>query len=328
MAIAAYRSRLWLAGGAVVVVWGVAWTAVVATRHAPPVALAAAFDFVITANLALWWIGRRDGRAIVPRWMFGATLAIGLLFARLVLAGAHGGGLAVAVVGGGLELAVVVAVVVRFKRARAAFRTARAAGEGGFAALIAALEATRMPRVVATVIATEVYVFAMAIGGWRRPAPKLTLHRTNGFTLYAGVFGFLIVAETPAVHIALSMVSPIAAWIATGASIYSLFWLAGYANAVRHGGVLVRDGEIELRIGVRWRARIARVSIASVDVVAEAPAGVLDASIMGANTVVRFAHPVRIDGMFGRVREVDAIALSVDDRAAFQLAFAEPLTRA
>jgi hypothetical protein len=155
-----------------------------------------------------------------------------------------------------------------------------------------------------------------------------TVHRANGFTLYAGVFAFLIVAETPAVHIALSMASPIAAWVATGASIYSLFWLAGYAHAVRHGGVLVSREEMELRIGVRWRARIARDAIATVDAVTEAPAGVLDASIMGANTVVRFARPVRICGLFGRMREVDAIALSIDDRAAFQLAFAEPLTRA
>ncbi|MEP6860481.1 MAG: hypothetical protein ABJE66_07675 [Deltaproteobacteria bacterium] len=305
-------------------VWCIAWTAVVATRHAPPVALAAAFDFVVTANLALWWFGRRE----VPRWMFGATLAIGLVFARLAIAGAHDGGRAVMVVGGALELALVVGAAIRFRRARAAFRAARASGEGGFAALIVALEATRMPKVIATVIATEVYVFAMAIGGWRRPVPRFTVHRANGFTLYAGVFAFLIVAETPAVHIALSMVSPIAAWIATAASIYSSCWLAGYVHAVRHGGLLVGREELELRIGVRWRARISRDVIATIDAVTEAPAGVLDASIMGANTVVRFARPVRIYGLFGRVREVDAIALSIDDRAAFQLAFAEPLTSA
>jgi hypothetical protein len=322
MASLASRSRLWLAGGAAVVVWCVAWTAVVATGRPAPVALAAAFDFVVTANLALWWFGRRA----VPRWMFGATLAIGLVFARLVLAGARGGGLAIAVVGGGIELAVVVSVVLRFKRARAAFRRAREDGEGGFAALIAALAAARMPRVVATVIATEVYVFAMAFVGWRRPAPKLTVHRATGFTLYAGVFAFLIVAETPAVHIALSIVSPLVAWIATGASIYSLFWIAGYAHAVRHGGVIVTKTELELRIGVRWRARIARDAVAAIVAVAEAPPGVLDASILGANTLVRFARPVRIHGLFGRVREVDAIALSLDDRAAFQLTFAEPLT--
>jgi len=313
---------MWLAGGAAVVVWCIAWTAVVSTHHAPPVALAAAFDFVVTANVALWWLGRRQ----VPRWMFGATLTIGLVFARLVLAGARGGGVAIAIVGGGLELAVVAMVVIRFRRARAAFRSARAAGEGGFAALIAGLEATRMPRTVANVIATEVFIFAMAIGGWRKPVAKLTVHRANGFTLYAGVFAFLIVAETPAVHIALSMVSPIAAWIATAGSIYSLFWLAGYVNAVRHGGVIVRDGEIELRIGVRWRARIARDAIASIDAVTEAPEGVLDAGIMGANTVLRFHRPLRIYGLFGRAREVEAVALSLDDRAAFQLALAEPLT--
>jgi hypothetical protein len=322
MAIAASRSRLWLAGSAAVIVWCVAWTAVVATHRAAFVTLAAAFDFVVTANVALWWFGRQE----VPRWMFGATLAIGLIFARLAVAGAHGGGRAVMVVGGALELALVVGIAIRFRRARAAYRAARAEGAGGFAALIGALEAARMPRVGANVIATEVYLFAMAAAGWRRPVPKLTVHRANGFTLYAGVLAFLIIAEMPAVHIAVSMASPIAAWIATGASIYSLIWLAGYAHAVRHGGVIVTGREIEIRIGVRWRARIVRDAVAAIEAVTEAPEGVLDASILGANTVVRFTRPVRIFGLFGRIREVDAVALSLDDRAAFQLTFAEPLT--
>ncbi|HEY6032979.1 MAG TPA: hypothetical protein VIV58_01935, partial [Kofleriaceae bacterium] len=230
--------------------WCIAWTAVVATHHAAPVTVAAAFDFVVTANVALWWFGRRD----VPRWMFGATLAIGLVFARLAIAGAHGGGRAVLVVGGALELALVAGIAIRFRRARAAYRTARAAGEGGFAALIGALGAARMPSAAANVIATEVYLFAMAFAGWRHSALRFTVHRTNGFVLYAGVFAFLIVAETPAVHIALAaFAGPIAAWIATGASLYSMIWLAGYANATRHGGVIVHDAELELRIGVRWR---------------------------------------------------------------------------
>ncbi|MEO6772361.1 MAG: hypothetical protein ABI467_04980 [Kofleriaceae bacterium] len=324
------RSRLWLATGAVIVVWGGAGTAVLATQRAAPVALAAAFDFVVTANLALWWLGRRA----VPRWMFGATLALGLVFARLAIAGAHGGGLAIAIAGGALELALVIAVAIRFRRARAAFGSARARGEGGFACLIAALEAARLPRVVAGVIAAELYVFAMAFAGWRRPARAFTVHRANGFCTYAGVFAFLIVSETPCVHLVLGLASPLAAWIATAASIYSLIWLAGYSHAVRHGGVVVTERELELRIGVRWRARVPRSAIAAIEPLGPTAAmppdlhDVLDASILGANTVVRFVRPVRIHGLFGRVHEVTAVALSLDDRAGVQSALAEPLTRA
>src|SRR3569833_3520096 len=99
----------------------------------------------------------------------------------------------------------------------------------------------------------------MAFAGWRRSTVRFTVHRANGFVLYAGVFAFLIAAETPAVHIALAaFASPIAAWIATGASLYSLIWLAGYANALRHGGVIVHAEELELRIGVRRRRTVLR----------------------------------------------------------------------
>lgn len=333
MAIAASRSRLGLAAVAVFAVWATAWTAVLATHHAAPVTLAAAFDFVVTANVALWWCARRD----VPRWAFGATLALGLVFARVAIAGAHGGGLAIVVAGGALEVALVAAVAIRFRRARGAFRRARASGEGGFVALIGALEAARMPRVVANVIATEVYLFAMAIAGWRHAAGagagagavRFTVHRANGLALYAGVFGFLIISETPCVHLVLGhLVGSVAAWIATAASVYSLAWLAGYTNAVRRGGVLVSASELELRIGVRWRGRVARSAIAAVEACEAAPEGALDCSVLGANTVVRFARPVAIHGLFGRTHEVAAIALSIDDRAAFQLALAEPLTSA
>ncbi|HET9987992.1 MAG TPA: hypothetical protein VFQ65_05725 [Kofleriaceae bacterium] len=311
-----------------IAVWGTAWTAVVVTHHAAPVSLAAAFDFVVTANVALWWCARRE----VPRWAFGVTLALGLVFARLAIAGAHGGGLAIVVAGGALEVALVAAVAIRFRRARAAYRRARTRGEDGFAALIAALEAARMPRVVANVVATEVYLFAMAVRGWHRSetaARAFTVHRTNGLALYAGVFGFLIISETPCVHLVLAhVVGSVAAWIATAASVYSLFWLAGYTNAVRHGGVLVTAGELELRIGVRWRGRVARSAIAAVEACEAAPEDALDCSVLGANTVVRFTHPLAIEGLFGRRYETAAVALSIDDRAAFQLALADPLTTA
>ena len=314
-------------------VWITAWAAVMATHHAPPVTLAAAFDFVVTANVALWWCMRRE----VPRWAFGVTLAIGLVFARLAIAGAHGGGLAIVIAGGSLEVALVAAVAIRFRRARTAYRLARAHGEGGFAALIDALEAARMPRVVANVIATEVYLFGMAIAGWRRAAGagagagavRFSVHRANGLALYAGVFGFLIVSETPCVHLVLAhAVGSVIAWIATAASVYSLVWLAGYTNAMRDGGVLVAASELELRIGVRWRGRVARSAIAAVEACEAAPADALDCSVLGANMVVRFARPVVIHGLFGRTHEVTAIALSIDDRAAFQLALAEALTSA
>ncbi len=307
--VTATRPRIGLALAAVIAVWSLAWLAVAEFHARPPVAIGAAFDFVVTANVVLWFVSRRR----VPRWMLGMTISIGLVFARLVL-GASSGHAAI-VLGLTLELAVLVAVLARGRRARAAYRGLRTAGEGGLVALAGGLEAARVPARVASVVAAELYVMAMVVAGWRRPAPAFTVHRANGWSLYATVLVCLVLVETAAVHIALAgFVSTTAAWIVTALSIYSALWLAGDALALRHGGLFVRGDELELRIGARWRARIARADIVAIE---GASADALDLSILGANTTLRLRAPVIVHGLFGRTRTATAIALSLDDRDGF-----------
>jgi hypothetical protein len=90
--------------------------------------------------------------------------------------------------------------------------------------------------------------------------------------------------------------------------------------------VVVTRDEVVLQLGIRARARIPRAAIVGIEPVTDAGSA-LDLSILGANTLVRLNQRVRITRLFGRVREADAIALSIDDPAGFQLALAEPLTR-
>src|SRR5438132_1457589 len=100
-----------------------------------------------------------------------------------------------------------------------------------------------MPVTVACVrpiaaVALVLAIVGYAVAGWRRPRPAATrFTATNGWSLYAGVFAFLCVVETPVVHLALHA-WPTAAWIATALSLYSVVWLAGDAHALRHGGVV------------------------------------------------------------------------------------------
>jgi hypothetical protein len=183
--------------------------------------------------------------------------------------------------------------------------------------------AAAVPARVARVVATELYVLAMLVVGWRRPAPAFTVHRANGWSLYAGVIVMLVLAETAAVHVGLAAwVSPTAAWIASAVSIYSALWIVGEVLALRHGGIRVLADELELRIGIRWHARVARSAIMAIEPINAPVADALDVSVLGANTVLRLAAPVRVTGLFGRTREATAIALSIDDRDAFVRAVA------
>jgi len=264
--------------GGVVVVWACAWLALVALRDHPTIAFAAAFDFIVTASAVMYFVAVKPGA--LPRWLLFATFAIGMLFAKLAVV--RSSGHAVMALGVVLELGAVASLIVRGRRSFAA-----------------------------RLLATELRVLSMVVIGWRKPAPAFTVHRTNGWSLYAGVFGFLILVETAPVHIALaSLVSVTAAWIATALSIYSALWVIGDALALRHGGLVIRGDELAITIGTRWRT-----VVPVADVVALEPAGPsdLDLSILGANSVLRLRRPARVEGLFGRVRHASTIALSVDD---------------
>lgn len=318
------RARALAALAAVVVVWSAAWLAFALAPARPAIAIAAAFDFVVTAGVVLYALAIRRGA--LPRWVFGATIAIGLAFARVALGAAPDAGGVVLATGLALELALIATLVLRIRRARVGWRRARADGADGHAALIAALVAARLPPRVADIVATEVTLVALAVVGWRAPvlpadARRFTVHRTGSWSLVAGVVGFLVLVEAGAVHVVLATyASTTLAWVATALSLYSAIWLLGDALALRRGGAIVSPRGVDLRIGLRWRAHVPRAAIAGLEATtpgAALPADTLDLGILGATVRVSLNAPIEIHGLFGRRRVTRALALSIDDRDAF-----------
>ena len=318
------RDRRAVAGlAAVAVIWTVALLATgVGPLSLRPgtglVEAAVAFDLVVTASAALYLIAVRGGH--LPRWLLTVTVTGGMIVGKLVLARAGDAGHAAAVAAGALEVITVALVFARMRRARAGWRTARTAGAPPGPALEAALAATGLPAPVAVVIATELVVLAYATCGWRAPVAtpaRFTVHRLNGWLLYLGVFLFLVLVEGAVVHLLLSIVaSSLAAWIVTGMTAYSALWLVGDAHALRHGGVVVAEAGLDVRIGVRWNGRIPWAAVRAIEL-GEAPVGALDASILGGNVVVHLREARALRRLFGRWRTGTAIALSIDDPARF-----------
>ena len=271
----------------------------------PRVAIAAAFDIVVTASAAVYWISR-SRRAALSTAVVGATIA-----KLAVLPDAARLGLAIA---GGLELAAIALIVVRVRRARAAWRVARADGASGHDALERAIGATGLPARVADIFATETAVIAHAFAGWRAPktASRFTVH--GAWATYMGVFLALTLVEAPLVHVVLVAAGhATAAWTLTVLSIYSAVWLVGDFHALRAGGVTVTPDRIELAVGVRWRASFPRAALVRAE---RGGAGdALDLSILGADVVLHLCAPVDVRGMFGRRRTASAIAISADDPA-------------
>jgi hypothetical protein len=278
--------------------------------HAPPVAIAAAFDLVVTAGVVAYLLGVR-GR------LLAATIAAGALAAKLVLG-------RVLIVAGVLELATLAVVIVRVRRARRAWRAARA-HEGPHAALVTALSAI-LPALAAELVATELAVIGYAITGWRRrTSTAFAVHRASGWPLIAGVFAVLTLVEAPAVHLVLVAAgAPTVAWIASALALYGAAWLVGDAHALRHGGVRLDAHELAIELGVRWRGRIAYAAIARVT--RGAGPVELDVAIAGANVVISLREPAELVGLFGRRRRVCSLALELDEPDAFIAALAKHST--
>ena len=308
-----------LAITAVVAIWFV--VLVIVPRQHPIVAAAGAFDLTGTAGAAMYFVAVRRGH--LPRWVLTLTIAMGAIGGRLLLRSSG----AIAAVGA-LELVALALLVVRIRRARRAWREALADHETRADALERALAATGMPPAMRHVLTTELSVMANVIAGWRKPrhdASVFTSHRTNGWSLIAGTFIGLTLLETPLVHVVLTRFDHATiAWVATCASLYSVAWLIGDLHALRHGGIVVTPSVLELRLGVRWRGQVPRADIIAVTRCNGAPRKQVDFSILGANVLVTLRRPTVIQGLFGRRRQVDVLALSIDELDRFERALEQP----
>lgn len=246
---------------AVAAIWAIAWLCVLYAPGDDRVALAAAFDFTLTAGAAMWLLQRR---LVIP------VLAIGLAFAKLIAPG-----MVVAIL---LELVSVAWLISRRKK-------------------------------VWAIVSVELRLLALLATGWRAPTEGFRVG--NGWSLYAGVLVCLSLVEALGIHVALHP-----PWWVTALSIYGALWLVADALALRRGGLFIVGDTLELRLGVRWQARI---PLADISVTAPAPEAT-DVSILGANVGLALAHPVTLTGLFGRTRVATELALSVDDPTAFTAA--------
>ncbi|HEY7159958.1 MAG TPA: hypothetical protein VH815_01810 [Acidobacteriota bacterium] len=178
------------------------------------------------------------------------------------------------------------------------------------------------------ILLTELLLMYLAFFGWFKKfertqveIPAFTYHRKSSYPTILGVMIALLCVETAALHIIVLHWSRIAAIILTGLSIYSLLWLVGDFHAIRLQPVLVTQDNIELRIGIRWKATIPISNVAGVDAGSGPPRnakGYVRASVLGARVVLNLNQPVTVKGLFGMQRSASKIGLSIDEVEQFR----------
>ncbi len=143
--------------------------------------------------------------------------------------------------------------------------------------------------------------------------------------------GVALLVETAAFHLWLAESHPVVAWTLTIASIATLLWLAADYRAAGRGAVRLSADALDLRVGYRFAARIARGDIASV-----AQAGWRDVPALGTpmaegyinlmkpstpNILLTLAAPAQVRLPGGIHRPVRRIGLYLDEPHRFLSAF-------
>jgi hypothetical protein len=277
-----------------------------------------AFDLTVSAAFATWWLGARRGR--LHRRAPFVVLALGFIAARLLLpADARAGMMAMRLGWAAVELVAMGLIVAQTRTIRRRFRVSRLAGAPPIDALADALTPV-VGELVARLFAFELGTIGLALGGWRRPTPReddhtFSMHRRAHFSLLVGVFVFLVVGETAALHVLLARWSTTIAWLSTLSSLWLTLWLIGHAQATRLQPLRLRADGLEVAVGIRWRAFVPWRAVQSISAAAGEPRapGTLRATV-GAVADVRLVLKETLEarGLLGRVRRFDTLLLTVD----------------
>lgn len=132
-------------------------------------------------------------------------------------------------------------------------------------------------------------------------------------------------------HLLIALWSPVAAWLLTALSLYTVLWLIGDYRAVRLRPTLLHDGALEVRVGMRWNRRLPPAGVHAVRPAPASPLpgstpGYLNASVVGSpNLLLELTGPLEARGPYGWRKEVTLLGLTVDDADAFlQVAAPQP----
>ena len=227
------------------------------------------------------------------------------------------------------ELSVIVFIVYKLVQLRRAYRQRAAAGLDVPTALRESASSILGP-VAGNALAYELALFYFAVAGWRRspqspPESSFGYHRASAYVPFAIGILIAVVIETVAVHALVRLWSPVTAWIFTAISIYSAVWVVGDTQAVRLRPIVVADGTLRLRLGLRWSADIPVTEIESVNAITallpRKTPEYLKAVLLGApNRRLRLRVPVCALGPYGFPRQVSTLDLQLDEPERFDTA--------
>jgi len=184
-----------------------------------------------------------------------------------------------------------------------------------------------LPTKVAAVFAMEISVIYYSFFAWRKrklDASEFSYHKESSIPILLGVFIFVILIETSVIHLLLQGRSVMAAWIASGLSIYAGFQFFAILKSISRRPIEVGEKSLFLKYGLLSETVMPFVRISSVQLSGKSfekeksssqlsPLGAMD----GHNVILELKGDHILSGFYGMKKSFRRIAFHVDEKERF-----------
>lgn len=192
-----------------------------------------------------------------------------------------------------------------------------------------------LPSKIVRPLVTEISVIYYGFFHWKKrkiATHEFTHHRKSGTALLLGVFIFLILIETFAVHLILARWNPIVAWVIFGLSAYTALQFFAFARSLPKRPFEVNNQSLILRYGILSETQIPLDKIEQIAISKErlefkgltrklSPLGEIESH----NFIITLKTPHTLTGLYGIKKQFEVLAFHVDEPAQFKTAIEEVL---
>lgn len=262
-----YRNLLFLLPIAIIVACTLVTNSEIFILETSLLSKAITFDLLITTPILYYLVIRKRS---IPKTTIVPVFMLGIVVASLILPKAHQDYLHM-VKEWFLPFMELGVLAYLFFTTRKAIRIAKTKKEASLDFHdVAKMVASDLfsPGVVGTVIATEVSMIYYGLISWKKYQKKeneFTYHQSTSTRMLLGVFIFLIIVETVALHLALQNLSTTAAWMLTLITGYTALQMLAIAKSISRRPIVLDDEKLKLRWGFMHESEILLENITSIE---------------------------------------------------------------
>jgi hypothetical protein len=184
-----------------------------------------------------------------------------------------------------------------------------------------------LPEKAAVFLATEIAVIYYGFVHWKRrklASHEFSYHKDSGTVAILAILMVIVLVETFVIHILLQRWSPLAAWILSAASLYTVIQVFGILRSLSKRPISIENGYLELRYGILGESTIPLENIGSFELSFKditlneqirklSPLGDLDSH----NVLIHVKNESLLKGLYGRKKTFKTLALHIDDQHRF-----------